>query len=223
MTVNGLILAAGMSSRMGGFKPLMPVDGSTLLERSVQSMLDGGVSHVTVVLGYRAADVASVLRKNFPARRLDIACNLQYESTDMLVSAKIGIAALPKGKAFFLLPGDMPAVDEKTFFAIREAMNETRAKLAFPVFKGQRRHPPLISYECIPAILNFNGPGGLRKVWGRYASSTAEVAVDDVGCLLDADTPEAYNRLLCFMKQRNFTQQTALDSVITIPRLLEGI
>lgn len=202
MKVNGLILAAGLSSRMGSFKPLMPVGAEALIERSTQSMLSGGAHHVTVVLGYRAAEAEAVLRGRFSPKRVSIVHNPNYESTDMLASAKIGIAALPACEAFFLLPGDMPAVDSETFWAVRAAMQSTSASLAFPTLEGRRKHPPLISARCIPSILAFDGPGGLREVWKQYANETAEVAVDDAGCLFDTDTPEDYRRLLRYVEKK---------------------
>ncbi len=56
MNIHGLILAAGLSSRMGAFKPLMRIRGQSLLALSVESLLTGGATEITVVLGYRARD-----------------------------------------------------------------------------------------------------------------------------------------------------------------------
>lgn len=209
MKVNGLILAAGLSSRMGNFKPLMPVGDETLIERSIQSMLGGGVAHVTVVLGHRADQVEAVLRRRFPRQKVGIVHNMRYESTDMLSSVKIGVAALPSCEAFFLLPGDMPAVDRETFLVVRSALQKTGAKLAFPTLAGWRKHPPLVSSECIPSILAFHGQGGLREVWRQYEGETAEVAVDDTGCLLDTDTPDDYRRLLRYIAQKQHVRYPA--------------
>ncbi len=217
MKVNGLILAAGLSSRMGSFKPLMPVGEETLIERSIQSMLGGGVAHVTVVLGYQADQVETVLRRRFSHQEVGIVRNPDYESTDMLASAKIGAAALPPCVAFFLLPGDMPAVDGETFLLVRAALQKTGAKLAFPTFSGRRKHPPLVSAECIPSILAFHGGGGLREVWKQYEGETAEVAVDDTGCTLDTDTPDDYRRLLRYIEQKQdarYPLPTAVSSAI---------
>ncbi|MFT4005758.1 MAG: NTP transferase domain-containing protein [Lacrimispora sp.] len=52
-SVCGLILAAGLSSRMGDFKPLMPFKGKALIESTIDSMLAAGVKQIVIVLGYR--------------------------------------------------------------------------------------------------------------------------------------------------------------------------
>ena len=49
----GLIVAAGLSSRMGCFKPLLPLRGKTVIENTIDSMLLCGISPVVIVLGYR--------------------------------------------------------------------------------------------------------------------------------------------------------------------------
>ena len=41
--IGGLILTAGLSSRMGDFKPLMPLRDKTLIENSIDSMLLCGI------------------------------------------------------------------------------------------------------------------------------------------------------------------------------------
>lgn len=42
----GLIVAAGLSSRMGCFKPLLPLRGKTVIENTIDSMLLCGISPV---------------------------------------------------------------------------------------------------------------------------------------------------------------------------------
>ena len=57
--IGGLILAAGLSSRMGDFKPLMPLRGKTLIENSIDSLLLCGVDPIVVVLGAFPGDIGS--------------------------------------------------------------------------------------------------------------------------------------------------------------------
>lgn len=59
--ISGLILAAGFSSRMGRFKPLLPLGGSTATERAVKSLRDGGIEDVRVVVGWRTEELVPVL------------------------------------------------------------------------------------------------------------------------------------------------------------------
>lgn len=199
MKTNGIILAAGLSSRMQAFKPLLKLKDKTIIEHSVDSMLNGGVNQVIVVLGYRADEVEDMLRIKYNDSQLLFIRNDKYAETDMLTSIKIGISKLNICDAFYLLPGDMPAINPKTFLAVKEAMCKTHAMVTFPAIDGHRKHPPLISWECIDYILKFNREGGLRELWKQLESQISTVAVEDYGCTIDADTKEDFNRLINYI------------------------
>ena len=190
-TIRALILAAGLSQRMGEFKPLLPLRGRTMIENSVGSVLCGGSETAVVVTGYRANEVESVLRSAY-GDRVAFARNEEYASTDMMRSIQIGAAALPTCDAFFLLPGDMPVVAAGTFDQLLAARESEKAPVVFPTLGGYRKHPPLIDARLIPAILAFDGDGGLRELWKRYENDILTVPVDDAGVWVDLDTPADY-------------------------------
>lgn len=188
-----LILAAGLSRRMGEFKPLLPLRGAALIENSVGSALAGGAETAVVVTGCRADEVEDVLRRAF-GERVRFARNPDYAATDMLRSVQLGVAALPACEAFFLLPGDMPAVAAGTYAKLLAAREREAAPVIFPALDGRRAHPPLIDARLIPAILAYDGGGGLRGLWKRYEGELRTVPVDDAGVWLDLDTPADYQK-----------------------------
>ena len=53
MNVTALVLAGGFSSRMGSFKPLLPVGGRAVIDRVIEVLHRGGVTDIRVVTGYR--------------------------------------------------------------------------------------------------------------------------------------------------------------------------
>ena len=194
--INGLILAAGFSSRMGDFKPLMPLRGRTLIENSVDSMLLAGVGRIVVVLGHRGADIEAILRSRYVGDTLIFAYNQEYATTDMLTSIKIGLEVMPECDAFFLLPGDMPVIVKETYLAVYRAMPEQEPAITFPTLDGCRKHPPLIDSRFVKEILQYEGNDGLRGFWKLHMDSISTVPVDDIGCGIDLDTPEQYIRCM---------------------------
>ncbi len=196
METNGIILAAGLSSRMGKFKPLLKFREKTMIEHSVNSMLNSGVNQVVMVLGYRGEEIEILLRNKYAPSQLVFMHNCKFAQTDMLASVKIGISALSPCDAFYLLPGDMPVIHTKTFLAVKECLCRSNAMVVFPTIDGHRKHPPLISWKCIDYILQFNREGGLRELWKQFENQVETVPVQDFGCMLDADTVEDYNRLV---------------------------
>ena len=50
-TVAAIILAAGQSSRMGAFKPLLPFGDTTVIEHTIDYLRRGGIETIIVVVG----------------------------------------------------------------------------------------------------------------------------------------------------------------------------
>ena len=192
-TIRALILAAGLSRRMGEFKPLLPLRGRTVVENTVESVLSGGAETAVVVTGHRADEVESVLSRSFVGR-VQCVRNPRFAETDMLASVRIGVSALPPCGAFFLLPGDMPVVSAGTFAKLLDIWARERPAVVFPTLGGWRKHPPLIDARLIPEILAFDGEDGLRGLWKRYENDILTVPVDDGGVWVDLDTPEDYEK-----------------------------
>ena len=189
-TICGLVLAAGLSRRMGEFKPLMPFRGRTLIENTIDSILESGARQVVVVTGYRAEELEPVLEARYGSRVI-LTRNADYAETDMLHSIRIGCRAMPECGAFFLLPGDMPVVREETFRRIL-TQRDGSLSVIFPTLDGYRKHPPLVDRRLIPEILHFSGDGGLRRFWQEQEHLIRTVRVDDAGVWVDLDTREDY-------------------------------
>lgn len=193
--IRGLIPAAGLSRRMGAFKPLLPFRGRTVIETAAASLLDGGAASVTVVTGFRAEEIEAVLRAAFPGR-VDFVRNPDYAESDMLRSVQLGCEALPDCEAFFLLPGDMPAVSPATVRALCAARPKAGPYILFPVRDGRRGHPPLIHAALRGAIRDYHGGNGLRGLWEARRELIRTIGVDDGGVRTDLDTPADYQAIL---------------------------
>lgn len=197
-----IILCAGYSGRMHRFKPLMQLDGQGVLERVVGLHRDAGVTDIRVVTGFRAEEIRSSLT-TWP---VSVIYNPAFD-TGMFSSVLAGINALPADvESFFIHPVDIPLVRSHSLTRLMAAFDENPAPVIYPVFDGQRGHPPLIHGELVAAILAHDGSGGLRAVLDRFDAKALEIPVADEGILLDLDTPEDFQR----MAQRQITAATAL-------------
>jgi CTP:molybdopterin cytidylyltransferase MocA len=173
---------------MGASKPLLPLAGQTLLERVVGLFKGVGVVQIVVVLGHEAGQLLPLLG---PLGVVPVV-NPRYDE-GMFTSVQAGVGRLDRDcRAFFLLPVDIPLVGPGTLHALAEAFQKMGVEVCRPVFQGRYGHPPLIAATLIPAILDFDGAGGLRALLARYRDRTADVAVEDPGILMDLDTREDY-------------------------------
>jgi len=186
-----LVLAAGYSSRMGQFKPLLSIGRSIAIESAIDCFVAAGIEDVTVVTGYRAAALNSLLAN----RAVRSVFNARYDE-GMFSSIAAGVRSLaPEVEACFVLPGDMPLVLASTIRVLAKAYEESRAAVVYPVYKGRRGHPPLICRRVLEESLTGSGEGGLRALLANYQSEASEVSVLDEGVALDMDTPSELVRV----------------------------
>jgi CTP:molybdopterin cytidylyltransferase MocA len=186
-----VILAGGLSSRMQQFKPLLPLGRATVTDHVIDTFLSVNVE-VLLVAGYRHGDIEDAIKK----QPVNIVYNPDYEQ-GMFTSIQAGIRQLqPDYQSFFILPVDIPLVRAATLSRLMAAAEQNPQRIIYPVFRGQRGHPPLIPSGLVPAILGWGKGGGLKAVLESEKKLALEVAVADGNILLDMDTPEEYQAIL---------------------------
>ncbi len=195
MNINGLILVAGLSSRMKDFKPLMDLDGKPVIFHTIDSMLNANVNKIVLVLGYRGSDIEKIVSSFYDTNKIIFIYNSNFRTSDMLASIKIGLKVMPQCDAFYLLPGDMPVVSNEVFLSLAKCIQGRKRLIAFPSLNGYRKHPPLITGDLIEDILSFDKDGGLRKFFETITSNILTVKTNDIGCSLDLDTQDDFKNM----------------------------
>ena len=196
--VPAIVLAAGLSSRMGDFKPLMELCGKKVLVRGVEGLIGSGViSRVVVVTGHRAGEIEEMVRREWGGRA-ETVFNKEYASGEMLSSVRAGSGALAgevgKSAGFLLAFADQPSVEPVTVRRIVEEFVGSNAPLAMPTFLGKRGHPVVFSWELLPAIAALSAGDTLRTVVHQQLSRALLIPVEDSSILDDLDTPEDFAR-----------------------------
>lgn len=197
---SAVILAAGYSSRMVEFKPMLPLGDMTIIERVITLFKESGIEDIRVVVGYRRNNILPVLER-FEVKEI---INPNYME-DMFSSVVTGLAGLaPDTEAVFILPVDIPLVGRSTIRYLIDTYQTLPGKIVHPAYKGLRGHPPLIPLTYARNIVEWNGRGGLRAVLEQLESDAIQVEVPDENILFDVDTPEDYEQLLVKWRQLNF-------------------
>ncbi len=188
MKYGAVIAAAGVSSRMHEFKPLMCLNEHTMITSVILTLRAAGVQDVGVVTGYRAEP----LERHVAPLGVTIRRNERYAETKMFDSVLLGLDALGGDvDAVFIAPGDVPLVSPATI----RAMQESDGDIVRPSCRGQIGHPVLLRRDCIAFVRSYGGRGGLHGAVKAMQRGVTDVEVDDGGILLDADTPQDYRFL----------------------------
>lgn len=155
----GVVLAGGLSSRMGSDKALLKWKGSTLLEHAVRLLQDAGASQVLV--------------SGRPDHALGIGDLLPHAGPPAAVLAllqHLADANALDNRAVLLIPVDMPRLQAATLRALLEAaVPGEAARFAGEVFPCVLPASPALLEHLRSCYREADSPGGSRSMKGILA------------------------------------------------------
>ena len=196
MMIPAVVLAAGLSTRMGRSKALLPIDAvDTFLSRIVRTFFAAGIDDVVVVVGHEAEQVtAAFAATDLPAR---FVVNTAYESGQLSsVLAGLSVVDRPGVAAALFTLVDVPLVAPATVRAVVDRYRQTHAAIVRPTSGDRHGHPVLIDRALFDALRRADPAHGIKPVVRAHASSVGEVPVEDPGAFLDVDTPAEYDAVV---------------------------
>ena len=125
--VAGIILAAGMSTRMGQLKQLLPLGGRAAIEW-IAEVVGSRLDEVVVVLGHRAEEIAPVLAA-YPVRWV---VNADYQ-TGMLSSVQCAVRAVDTEADYLICLGDQPRLSGAVVEQVLQARNRSARASSYPL------------------------------------------------------------------------------------------
>ena len=186
-----VVTAAGSAERFGGKKLLAPVAGEPLLDHTIRSLLEGGVSEVIVVVG---TDARGELERDVNAMNDPRVRPVENPdpSRGMFSSIQAGVATA-NGDALVVLPGDMPFVRPETVRAVLAKFRE-RPAIVSPRYNGKRGHPVVMPLSLRDEIAATAPTANLHEVIKRHQDERVDLEVDDPGVVRDVDVPADLDR-----------------------------
>ncbi len=191
-SIGAVVLAAGMSKRMGQPKVLLPWTGrKTIIEQIIEQLVLSRLDHIVVVTGNEALEVRRLAER----AGVETVYNPHYSTGEMLSSLKAGLAALPtQVSAALVVLGDQPRLQPRVIGQVLTAYAEGKGRIIAPSYQKRRGHPILIDRRFWPEILALPPEGAPRDVINAHAGEIAYVEVDTDSVLRDVDTPEDYSQ-----------------------------
>lgn len=184
-----VLVAAGLSSRMHDFKPLLPFGNSTISLHNVTMFKKMGIDPIVVVTGFRAADLESHLFST----GVRFIKNERFQETQMFDSVKMGIWEIKdQCDRILIMPMDMPAILPETF----QLVLHTDAPIVRTKYKEHTGHPIVLRSDVAEQMLYYTGDNGLKGAVADSSVEVCDIAVDDEGVCRDVDTPEQYRDLI---------------------------
>jgi molybdenum cofactor cytidylyltransferase len=199
----GVILAAGVSSRMGREKALLPwppqsganTNAGTFLSSSIE-LFAPFVDLVLVVAGENAHTLSPIVYANGAS----MVINPEPER-GQFSSLQVGLQeVLNHGRdAALITLVDRPPVKKETLEILDAAFEHALGHSTWavvPEYKEQHGHPILAGREMIEAFLKAPATSSAREVIHAHADKIAYIAVEDQAAVANVNTPEEYASLL---------------------------
>lgn len=190
--VDGIVLAAGRSRRMGRPKALLPLDDESFLERAIRVLRDGGCRAVIVVVSGEDEEV--VRRAEQAGAKVVVNRAPGAEQADSLRAALAEVEE--EAAAAAVLPVDHPLVQPHTVERLLAAFREHAAPIVRPTYRGVPGHPGIFARRLFRELADPELPRGAHSVIEAHADEVVDVPVHDPGVVADIDTPDDYRRLV---------------------------
>lgn len=204
LTFGAVILAAGMSKRMGKPKLLLPLNHKPLFLYPVETAVSVGLKPIVVITGKYDKEIKKSL-SSFP--HIMTMKNDQYES-GMSTSLKLGIDYLEDMvDAAFVFLSDQPFVTREVILKMIgefRIYSELGYRVVRPVFNGKEGHPILFHADLFAEFKHLQGDSGGKGILKQHEQLIRRVPFQDLIWGFDIDTPVDY--------------QYALEQVINLNR-----
>jgi molybdenum cofactor cytidylyltransferase len=190
--IAAIVLAAGLSSRMGSNKLLKEVRGKPMIRKTVEAVLQSRASPVIVVTGHETKRIEEALH----GLKVTFIANPDY-AKGLSTSLRSGTRQLPASvDGALVVLGDMPLVPPAAMNKLIAAFNPGEGRsICVPVHQSERGNPILWGRQHFGELDGLKGDRGARLLLVVNSDNVTEVSVGSDGVLTDFDTPESLEEI----------------------------
>jgi molybdenum cofactor cytidylyltransferase len=189
MKLNIILLAAGVSRRMNGVnKLLLPFKNKTIVQITIENLIQANIGKIIVVTGHQSEQVQSVL-KDYP---IEMVFNPNY-ATGMTGSIQTGLLHVEEdADAYMIALSDMPFIQPKMYQLLAQQFENQwvvnqQPLIVAPVLDGKRGNPMLFSKDFKPKLLAHDAPDGCKEIVMAHAAAILTVDLATKGVFQDID------------------------------------
>jgi molybdenum cofactor cytidylyltransferase len=186
---------------MGRSKPLLPLGDTDFIGTIIAALggLDTGVGRVVVVrreddeaLGTRLSELTELLGRTGAATIIQ--ATVPAGLGDMLASIRsgYGIGAMHGEFGALVWPVDSPFASSHTLASVLGHARQHPERVVRPVHAGSQGHPIWVPASVLRAEPPQGSGPGLRGLIEALSPGLEDLVVEDPGCLVNVNTPEAH-------------------------------
>lgn len=190
--IGTILLAAGLSSRMGARnKLLMPIAGVAMIRHMVETYHAATRQPVLVITGHETDQVAAALE--------DIPALTRFNpdfAQGQVTSVVCGLRYADPARRLLIGLGDQPQLQRHDLEELIQAHDTAEEdKISIPHWEGHRGNPILIPSALRARLLEDPHAPGCKKFTRAHPEHVQFHDLPQRGFYADVDTPEAYAAL----------------------------
>ncbi len=193
--IGGVILGAGMSRRMGEPKLLLSLSGKSLIQHTVERVVEHPLSPICLVAGDYVAEIRKQLNK---FTGIDIIYNRDF-AQGMSTSLKYGIRKMQGlADAAIIFLADQPFLAKdvvQSLIDIYEREKENGILIVRPSYQGVLGHPVLIDKSIFHEFYAITGDIGGKHILKKYRQQARIISFENPIWGKDIDTPEDFTEI----------------------------
>ena len=200
--IYGLILAAGFSSRMDGFKPLVLFGQKPFIAHIIDklSAVCDEIIVVTGFNGYALEDSVKAIYNETPILlKIDFIHNKDFVK-GMFSSVQVGSKAVfPKmqdNDHVMLHLVDQPHISENVYTKLADKAHGADINVIVPSHNRRAGHPIVLSRFVVEKIIDAPVSNNLRNILNKFRDKTAYIDIPDESIIQNINTPEEREKYL---------------------------
>lgn len=188
--ISGIILAAGLSRRMGTNKLILPVDGVPVVEKIIKAASQSELREIILVC---SSDMVASIGSKYGVKIV----NNNDPQLGQSRSVRLGVEnSCQYADGFMFLVGDQPFITANVINRLIESYMSGKYSAAVPLYNGKRGNPVIFTYALREKLMGLDGDSGGRILLEELEGSIAAVDFGDERLGFDIDTREEYEMLL---------------------------
>ena len=195
--LNSLLISAGLSSRMGNFKPLLLFRNEPIVISIIKKLLPIS-SKVFVVTGFKEKELIQVIEDQFSESEIEdnivFVSNHNYEK-GMFTSLQKGLSEANECDWLLYHFVDQPQIPQN-FYNDFISQIDDKYDWIQPSYNGRKGHPVLLRNTLFDNIIETEENSSLKEITnsGKLNKKTWDCDYKEI--LIDIDTPEDYNAII---------------------------
>ena len=195
--LNSLLIAAGLSSRMGKFKPLLIYKNEPVIISIIKKLVSFS-GYVFIVTGFKEKELIEIIVNHFPESELKnkivFVFNQNFEK-GMFTSLQKGLSEVKVCDWLLYHFVDQPQIPQSFY---NDFISQTDDKFDWiqPSYNNKKGHPVLIRKSLFKYIINAEEDSSLKEITNSVKINKKIWDCNYKEILSDIDTPEDYNAII---------------------------